>query len=121
LPNSRHLYKILLQTYENPPVNFEDNLGIKGIGPATLRSLALTAEIIFGPPASTRDPARPSFAPGGKDRIPYPMNRKGQTTDPRSHTPVIRSLSNPGCPPPAKSYGRPQLSVSQCHIYKQEL
>jgi uncharacterized protein len=73
--NPQHLYKILLQTYDNPPKNFEELLGMKGVGPAALRALALTAEIIYGTPASTRDPARFSFAHGGKDRIPYPVDR----------------------------------------------
>jgi hypothetical protein len=78
--NQKHLYKILLQTYEKPPANFEELLGMKGIGPAALRGLALTAEIIFGTPASTRDPARFSFAHGGKDRIPYPVDLKSYDT-----------------------------------------
>ncbi|UFS71159.1 DUF763 domain-containing protein [Geomonas sp. RF6] len=74
--NPRQLHKILLQTYEKPPGNFEELLGMKGVGPASLRALALVAEVIFGTPASTRDPARFSFAHGGKDRIPYPVNRE---------------------------------------------
>ena len=73
--NPKQLYKILLQTFENPPHNFEELLGMKGVGPASLRALALVAEVIFGTPASTRDPARFSFAHGGKDRIPYPVDR----------------------------------------------
>lgn len=72
--NPKHLYKILLQTYENPPEDFERLLGMKGVGPAALRALALTAEVIYGTPASTRDPARFSFAHGGKDGIPYPVD-----------------------------------------------
>lgn len=78
--NPRQLYKILLQTYENPPRNYEELLGMKGVGPASLRALALVAEVIFGTPASTRDPARFSFAHGGKDRIPYPVDRKTYDT-----------------------------------------
>src|SRR5687768_5913267 len=41
----------------------------------TLRALALVAELIYGTPASTRDPARFAFAHGGKDRIPYPIDQ----------------------------------------------
>lgn len=74
--NPRQLHKVLLQTYENPPHDFEALLGMKGVGAASLRALALVAEVIFGTPASTRDPARFSFAHGGKDRIPYPVNRE---------------------------------------------
>jgi hypothetical protein len=48
---------------------------MEGVGARTLRALALTAEIIYGTPASTRDPARFSFAHGGKDGYPYPVDR----------------------------------------------
>lgn len=73
--NPRYLRKILLRTYENPPADFEQLLGFGGVGPQTLRALALVSELIFGTPASTRDPARFSFAHGGKDGIPYPVDR----------------------------------------------
>lgn len=73
--NPRYMQKILVSTYENPPGNFEQLLSAKGIGPKSLRSLALVAELIYGAPVSTRDPARYSFAHGGKDGIPYPVDR----------------------------------------------
>jgi hypothetical protein len=57
------------------PRDFEQLLSIPGVGPKTLRALALVAELIYGPLASTRDPARFAFAHGGKDRIPYPVRR----------------------------------------------
>jgi len=57
-------------------VNFESLLGLEGVGARTLRSLSLISEIIYGVPASFRDPARFSFAHGGKDGIPYPVDRK---------------------------------------------
>src|SRR5829696_8695885 len=60
--NPQHLEKILLKTYERAPENFETLLGMEGVGAKTLRALALTSEIIYGTPASTRDPARFSFA-----------------------------------------------------------
>ena len=44
-------------------------------GPKSLRALALTAEVIYGTKASTRDPARFAFAHGGKDGTPYPVDR----------------------------------------------
>lgn len=71
----RYLHKILLKTYERAPKDFETLLGIEGVGPKTLRALALVSELIFGAKASTRDPARFAFAHGGKDRTPYPVDR----------------------------------------------
>ena len=47
---------------------------MEGVGGRTLRALALVSEIIYGTPASTRDPARFSFAHGGKDGFPYPVD-----------------------------------------------
>ncbi len=72
--NPQYLQKILLKTYERAPEDFETLLGMQGVGARTLRALALTAEIIYGTPASTRDPARFSFAHGGKDGFPYPVD-----------------------------------------------
>ena len=72
--NPRYLEKILLKTYDRAPENFETLLGLEGVGARTLRALALVSEIIYGTPASTRDPARFSFAHGGKDGFPYPVH-----------------------------------------------
>ncbi len=71
-----NLNKILLSTYEQKPKNFEALLGIKGVGPKTIRALTLISEIIYKTPYSIRDPATFSFAHGGKDGIPYPINKK---------------------------------------------
>jgi uncharacterized protein len=75
--NPRRLKTVLLSTYERAPVDFEELLGVSGVGPATLRALSLIAELLYGAPASTRDPARFSFAHGGKDGFPYPVDRGG--------------------------------------------
>jgi hypothetical protein len=72
--NPAYLQKILLKTYERAPADFETLLGMEGVGGRTLRALALVSEIIYGTPASTRDPARFSFAHGGKDGFPYPVD-----------------------------------------------
>jgi hypothetical protein len=72
--NPQHLDKILLKTYERAPEDFETLLGMEGVGAKTLRALALASEVIYGTPASTRDPARFSFAVGGKDGFPYPVD-----------------------------------------------
>lgn len=72
----RYLKKVLLKTYERAPADFETLLGIEGVGAKTLRALALVAELIYGEPASTRDPARFAFAHGGKDGTPFPVDRE---------------------------------------------
>ncbi len=72
--NRQHLEKILLKTYDRAPEDFETLLGMEGVGARTLRALALASEVIYGTPASTRDPARFSFAHGGKDGTPFPVD-----------------------------------------------
>ena len=72
--NPQYLEKILVKTYDRAPEDFETLLGMEGVGGKTLRALALVSEIIYGTPASTRDPARFSFAHGGKDGFPYPVD-----------------------------------------------
>lgn len=67
--------KILLKTYENQPKNFESLLAIEGVGPKTIRAMALISELIYGKSPSFNDPVRFSFAHGGKDGHPYPINR----------------------------------------------
>jgi hypothetical protein len=69
------LHQVLLRTYERPPEDFASLLGTAGLGPKSLRALALTAEVIYGAKASTRDPARFAFAHGGKDGTPHPVDR----------------------------------------------
>jgi hypothetical protein len=84
--NPKHLYKVALTTYEKQPQDFERLLGLPGVGPKTIRSLALLSDLIYEAPASTREPStlRPfgpgpaaySFAHGGKDGHPYPVDRE---------------------------------------------
>jgi hypothetical protein len=73
--NPERLYTIFLKTYEHQPQDFESLLGISGVGPKTIRALSLVSELIYGEPPSYRDPARFSFAHGGKDGTPYPVDR----------------------------------------------
>lgn len=67
--------KVLIKTYERQAPTFEALLGESGVGPQTLRSLSLLAEVIYNAPASRRDPAAYSFAHGGKDGHLYHVNR----------------------------------------------
>ncbi|MGD0152587.1 MAG: DUF763 domain-containing protein [Thermacetogeniaceae bacterium] len=71
------LQRVLLQTYERHPADFESLLSIKGVGPKTVRALSLLAELAYGERPSYTDPAKFSFAHGGKDGYPYPVNRPG--------------------------------------------
>jgi uncharacterized protein len=77
---SPYLEKILLKTYERAPENFETLLGVPGVGPKTLRALALASELVHGTPLSMRDPARFAFAHGGKDGTPFPVDRETYDT-----------------------------------------
>ncbi|MEO0294253.1 MAG: DUF763 domain-containing protein [candidate division WOR-3 bacterium] len=74
--NLDRLKKTLELTFNRQPENFEILLGIKGVGPATIRALALISELLYGEHPSFEDPARYSFAHGGKDGIPYPIDRE---------------------------------------------
>jgi len=69
-------WKALQKVYEFQPSNYEELLGFRGIGPATVRGLALVSELIYGENPSWKDPVKYSFAYGGKDGVPYPVNRK---------------------------------------------
>ena len=66
----------LSRVYEFQPGNYEELLSIKGVGPATVRGLALVAELVYGEKPSWDDPVKFSFAFGGKDGVPYPVDRK---------------------------------------------
>ena len=69
-------WKALKKAYEFQPKNYEELLSIRGIGPSTVRGLALVSEIIYSQPPSWKDPVRYSFAYGGKDGVPFPVDRK---------------------------------------------
>lgn len=73
---NRYLEKILWTVYQRKPENYEKLVAIAGVGPKTIRALSLVAEIIYGAEPSYKDPARYSFAHGGKDGTPYPVDRK---------------------------------------------
>lgn len=70
------LRRVLIKAYEGQPENFEQLLGTEGVGPAAIRALSLISELVYGVPPSFRDPAKFSFAHGGKDGTPFPVDRK---------------------------------------------
>lgn len=69
-------WKAVKKAYEFQPRNYEELLNIKGVGPATIRGLALISQLIYGKPPSWKDPVKYTFAYGGKDGVPHPVNRK---------------------------------------------
>ncbi len=69
-------WKTMQKVYEFQPNNYEELLGFKGVGRATVRGLALIAELVYGEKPSWKDPVKYSFAYGGKDGVPFPVDRK---------------------------------------------
>jgi hypothetical protein len=69
------LARVLITTYERQPEDYTALLAVPGVGAKALRALALVAELTYGEPASVRDPVSYSFAHGGKDGTPYPVDR----------------------------------------------
>ena len=72
----KRLGAVLVTAYESQPKDFESLLLTKNLGPRTLQSLTLVSEVIHGTPSRFRDPARFSFAHGGKDGHPFPVPLK---------------------------------------------
>lgn len=68
--------KALQAAYELQPESYEDLIALKGIGPKRIRALALISELVYGASPSWRDPAKFSFAHGGKDGTPFPVDRE---------------------------------------------
>jgi hypothetical protein len=88
--NLDRLEKIVRSAHESQPQDYTTLLGGKGVGPATVRALSLLAELIYDAPASHRDPVKTtmlppvlakrswadySYAHGGKDGTPHPVDR----------------------------------------------
>lgn len=72
----KRLGGVLATAYESQPKDFESLMLTPGLGPRTLQSLALVSEVIYGTPTRFTDPARFSFAHGGKDGHPFPVPLK---------------------------------------------
>lgn len=67
----KRLQKTIFAVKEREPRDFEQLVALEGVGPRTIRALSLVAEIIYGAKPSYEDPARYTFAVGGKDGTPY--------------------------------------------------
>src|SRR3954463_9680025 len=72
----KRLGAVLAVAYEKDLRDFASLLLLENLGPRTLQSLALVAEVIHGTPIRFSDPARYSFAHGGKDGHPFPVPLK---------------------------------------------
>jgi len=72
----KRLSAVLALAHEQDLRDFASLLLVEGLGPRTLQSLALIAEIVHGAPSRFSDPARFSFAHGGKDGHPFPVPLK---------------------------------------------
>jgi hypothetical protein len=72
----KRLGAVLAVAYERDFRDFASLLLLENLGPRTLQSLALIAEVVHGAPSRFSDPARFSFALGGKDRHPFPVPLK---------------------------------------------
>ena len=72
----KRLGAVLAVAYEKDLHDFAELLLVEKLGPRTLQSLALVAEVVHGAPSRFSDPARFSFAHGGKDRHPFPVPLK---------------------------------------------
>lgn len=75
VPNADRLDKILYKIYDVHPETYRDLVGMQGVGASTLRALAMVAEVVYGAKPSREDPVGYSFAHGGKDGHPRPVNR----------------------------------------------
>ena len=69
-------WNALRRAYEFSPSNYEELLEVPGVGPSTVRALALIGELVYGNEPSWRDPVKFSFTVGGKDGVPFPVDRK---------------------------------------------
>ena len=74
LPRSLN-WNAVKRAYDFQPKNYEELIGIRGIGPATVRALALVSDLVYGEKPCWEDPVKYSFCVGGKDGVPYPVDR----------------------------------------------
>jgi len=74
MPNNLD-WDLFRRLYDRQPRDYEELLAFRRVGPATVRALALVAQLVYGAELSWRDPVKFSFAHGGKDGVPFPVNR----------------------------------------------
>lgn len=69
-------WEFLRKAYESQPQNYEELVSLRGIGAKSLRALALVSDLLYGTGPSWKDPVKYSWAHGGKDGIPFPVERE---------------------------------------------
>ncbi len=69
-------WKVLNKAYEIQPEDYEEMVSLEGMGPKKIRALALVSDLIYGSEVSWEDPVKYSFAHGGKDGTPYPVDKE---------------------------------------------
>lgn len=74
--NMKRLGAALTLAHERSTTDFESLMLLEGVGPRTIQSLTLVSDVIYGSPTRFNDPARFSFAHGGKDGHPFPVPLK---------------------------------------------
>ena len=62
--------------YEYQPDDYEELIALDGVGPKSLRALAMIGELVYDAEASREDPAKYAYAHGGKDGTPHPVDRQ---------------------------------------------
>jgi hypothetical protein len=73
----RHInWNKMKELYEYQPKNYESLISYPGVGAQTIKALALISDLIYGEPPSWKDPVEYSFAVGGKDGVPFPVDTK---------------------------------------------
>jgi len=69
-------WKLMKDIYDFQPKNYEEFLSLRGVGPSTVRALALISNLIYGCAPSWKDPVKYTFTVEGKDGVPYPVDKK---------------------------------------------
>jgi len=72
---SRIDWNTMKRVYDFSPKNYEEFILVRGIGPSTVRALALVSDLVYGQPPDWEDPVKYSYCLGGKDGVPYPVDR----------------------------------------------
>ncbi|MBD3208381.1 MAG: DUF763 domain-containing protein [Candidatus Nealsonbacteria bacterium] len=92
---SKYLDKILWKTCQRRPENYENLLSLQGVGPKTIRALSLVSEVIYGAEPSYEDPARYSFAHGGKDGTPFFVDKQAYDQSIEFFKKVVKKMKLP--------------------------
>ena len=85
----------LRKIYEYQPSNFDELFMLKGVGKSAIRALSYISEVVMGKPPSYSDPLRYTFALGGKDGIPKPVNYEDYEVSIEFFKEILKSVNIP--------------------------